>query len=304
MQKKVTPVLVIHGGAWDIPDEEVQAHLDGIRKALDVGWGLLGRGKSALDVVEETVAAMEDDVTFDAGRGSVLNTDGSVEMDASIMDGRTMDAGAVAALRNFPNPVRIARRVLENTEHILLAGPGCEVFARQQGFHQVPVEQLLTPRELKRLESLIRDGTFKTPHAFGQKRGTVGAVAFDGNGHIAAATSTGGTPKKIPGRVGDSPLIGCGTYAENGVGGVSCTGWGESIIQVMLAREVAERMRSHKDAQQAAESGIRVLRRRVQGLGGVICIDAGGQMGISFNTPRMARGYMQEGMKEPSTAIE
>jgi len=122
MQKIVTPVLVIHGGAWDIPDGEVQAHLDGLRKALDVGWGLLSRGKSALDAIEETVAAMEDDPTFDAGRGSVLNTDGSVEMDASIMDGRTMDAGAVAALRNFPNPVRIARRVLENTEHILLAG--------------------------------------------------------------------------------------------------------------------------------------------------------------------------------------
>jgi len=168
----------------------------------------------------------------------------------------------------------------------------------------VPVEELLTPRELKRLESLIRDGAFKTPHAFGQKRGTVGAVAFDGNGHIAAATSTGGTPKKIPGPVGDSPLIGCGTYAENGVGGVSCTGWGESIIQVMLAREVAEQMRSHTDAQQAAESGIRVLHRRVRGLGGVICIDAMGKIGISFNTPRMARGYIREGMKESFTAMD
>lgn len=298
------PILVVHGGAWKIPDDEVKNHLTGIKRALETGWGILHRGGSALDAVEETVAGMEDDPTFDAGKGSVLNTDGSVEMDASIMDGKTFDAGGVAALRNFPNPIRIARKVMEKTEHILLAGPGCEAFAREQGFHQVPIEELLTTRELKRLERLIRDRKFRTPHAFGRKRGTVGAAAMDIDGNLAAATSTGGTPKKIPGRVGDTPLIGCGTYAENGVGAVSCTGWGESIMKVMLAREVIENIRSGCDAQAASIKSIETLHTRTSGLGGVICVDGRGRIGMMFNTPRMARGYFRAGMKTPVVEIE
>jgi beta-aspartyl-peptidase (threonine type) len=298
------PILVVHGGAWDIPDDEVKNHLIGIKNALETGWDVLRNGGLALDAVEETVAAMEDDSTFDAGKGSVLNTDGSVEMDASIMDGRTFDAGGVAVLRNFPNPIRIARKVLEKTEHILLAGQGCEAFAREQGFHQVPIEELLTTRELKRLDKLIRDKKFRTPHAFGGKRGTVGAAAMDADGNLAAATSTGGTPKKIPGRVGDTPLIGCGTYAENGVGAVSCTGWGESIMKVMLAREVIENIRSGSDAQAASEKSIETLHTRTSGLGGVICVDAQGRIGMTFNTPRMARGYRMPDMETPVVEIE
>jgi beta-aspartyl-peptidase (threonine type) len=297
------PALVLHGGAWDIPKSEVADHEKGIRTALDAGWAMLHRGEKALDVVEEAVVIMENDPTFDAGKGSILNVDGSVEMDASIMDGQRFDAGAVAALRNFPNPIRIARRVLEKTDHILLAGEGCEIFARSQGFQSVPIEELLTPRELKRLEMLIKDRTFKTPHAFGGKRGTVGAVALDCEGNVAAATSTGGTPKKIPGRVGDSPIIGCGTFAENGVGAVSCTGWGEAIMKVMLAGVVAEKMRSGNTAEEAAAAGIKVLQDRVQGLGGIICIDFNGHIGIDYNTPRMARGFMQEGLKKPVAAV-
>jgi beta-aspartyl-peptidase (threonine type) len=300
---KREPVLVVHGGAWDIPDEEVKDHQDGITLAVQTGWAMLMQGKSALDVVEETVVLLEDDPTFDAGKGSILNIDGSVEMDASIMDGRRLDAGGVGALRNFPNPIRIARRVLEKTDHILLVGEGCEAFARKEGFQSVPIEELLTSRELERLQKLIKDHTFETPHAFGAKRGTVGAVALDSDGNLAAATSTGGTPKKIPGRVGDTPIIGCGTYAENEIGAVSCTGWGESIMKVMLAREVAERMRAKHGAQNAAEWSIDLLARRVNGLGGVICIDAGGRLGIEYNSPRMARGYMQEGMKKPEVAV-
>ena len=301
---KIPAGLVVHGGAWDIPDAEVDAHMEGVRSALERGWGLLREGAGALDAVEEVVVLLEDDSTFDAGRGSILNTDGSVEMDASIMDGRMLDAGGVAALRNFPNPIRIARRVLEKTEHVLLAGPGCEAFARREGFASVPIEELLTHRELERLEALIRDGAFETPHAFGKKRGTVGAVAVDGEGNVAAATSTGGSPRKLPGRVGDSPLIGCGTYAENGLGGVSCTGWGEAIIKVGLARCTAESMRNRRTAQDAAEEGVETLKSRVEGLGGVICMDAGGHIGMAFNTPRMARGYMQEGMECLFVAID
>jgi len=289
----IKPSIVVHGGAWEIPDTEVRDHIDGINTALEKGWSLLNEGKRALDTVEETVAILEDDPTFDAGKGSILNTDGSVEMDASIMDGKSFRAGAVAALRNFPNPVRIARQVMEKTEHILLAGQGCEEFARRQGFQPVTIEELLTPREWKRLEKLIKDKKFVTPHAFGKKRGTVGAVAMDQYGEMASATSTGGTPKKIPGRVGDTPLIGCGTYAENGVGAISCTGWGESIMKVMLAKEVAEQMRSGIEAQVSAQKGIQILHDRVGGLGGIICLDSQGSIGIAFNTPRMARGYIQ-----------
>ena len=298
------PILLVHGGAWEIPDPEVRDHVNGLEAAIRRGWDVLKGGGVALDAVEETIAVLEDDPTFDAGKGSILNTDGSIEMDASIMDGRTFNAGAVAVLRNFPNPIRIARRVLDKTDHILLAGPGAEAFARKEGFKTVPIEELLPPRELKRLEALIMDKQFIAPYSFGKKRGTVGAVALDREGHVAAGTSTGGTPKKIPGRVGDSPLIGCGTWAEDGVGGVSCTGWGEAIMKVMLAREVAEQMRSGMDAQHAAEHGIKKLEARADGLGGVIVMDALGNLGVAYNTPRMARGYMREGLDGPSINVD
>jgi beta-aspartyl-peptidase (threonine type) len=225
-------------------------------------------------------------------------------MDASIMDGRLFDSGAVAALRNFPNPIRIARRVLDKTEHLLLAGPGAEAFARKQGFQPVPIESLLTPREIKRLELLIRDKQFQTPHAFGKKRGTVGAVAVDEKGNFAAATSTGGTPKKIPGRVGDTPIIGCGTWAENKIGAISCTGWGESIMKMMLAREVAEKLRSGLIAQNAADKALNCFHERINGLGGIICIDKAGHIGMSFNTPRMARGYVHQDMNDPIVEVD
>ncbi len=290
---------MVHGGAWNIPDDLKSAHVQGMKRALNRGWKILSQHGSALDAVEEAVVVMEDDPVFDAGKGSVLNTDGSVEMDACIMDGKKLDAGAVAALRNFPNPIRISRKVLETTEHILLAGKGCEDFALQQGFKKVPVEDLLTERELLRLKEFKKNVKFKTEHFFGGKGGTVGAVAWDEKGDIAAATSTGGTPKKIPGRVGDTPLIGCGTYAENKVGGVSCTGWGETIMKAMLAREAAEKMRSGSSAQQAAEYVISFLQKRFKGLAGIICIDSQNRIGIHYNTAKMARGYISNANDTP-----
>ena len=289
--------LVIHGGAWNIPDDEMDAHLKGLRMALKCGWKVLQQNGSAVDAVEAAVVLMEDDPAFDAGRGSILNMDGSIEMDASIMDGKNLEAGGVAALRNFPNPVKVARKVMEETEHVLLAGEGCEAFARKMGFQPVPIKRLLTTRELKRLEALMSDDTFIAPYSFGEKRGTVGAVAIDCEGNIAAATSTGGTPKKIPGRVGDTPLIGCGTYAENGIGGVSCTGWGEAIIKTMLARRISDAMAEGKPAQESVEYGINLLNQKAHGLGGAICIDSKGEIGIAFNTPRMARAYMDNSGK-------
>ena len=284
--------LVVHGGAWDIPAEETEAHLNGLKEALKTGWEILKKRGSAVDAVEAAVVVMEDDPTFDAGRGSILNVDGSIEMDASIMDGKELNAGGVAALRNFPNPVKVARKVMEETDHVLLAGDGCESFALKMGFLPVPIKTLLTSRELGRLEALMKDESFIAPYSFGEKRGTVGAVAIDHSGTIAAATSTGGTPKKIPGRVGDTPIIGCGTYAENGIGGVSCTGWGEAIIKTMLARRIADAIDSGADSQAAAQCGIDILNSKVHGLGGAICIDSKGYIGIAFNTPKMARGYV------------
>jgi beta-aspartyl-peptidase (threonine type) len=296
------PVLVVHGGAWEIQKRELKAHRCGIKQALETGWEILQQGGTALDAVESVIVVLEDDPTFDAGRGSILNTDGSIEMDASIMDGKNLDAGAVAALRNFPNPVRVARRILEKTQHILLAGDGCVQFALKEGFRPVSIRELLTTRELRRLEHLMKDDQFEGLHAFGKKRGTVGAVAMDRDRNLAAGTSTGGTPKKIPGRVGDTPLIGCGTYAENRVGGVSCTGWGEAIIKLMLAKTLADLMKD-RPAQKAAEESIDLLASKAGGLGGVICLSGQGEIGCAFNTPRMAWGYMRSGMEKPEVFV-
>jgi len=312
MAERCKPVLIVHGGAWDIPSAQHAAHLDGIGAALAEGRRLLEEGASALDAVEAALSIMEEDPTFDAGRGSCLNTDGSVEMDASIMDGRDLSTGAVAALRNFLHPVRIARQVMERTEHVLLAGEGAALFARQAGFEPVDPMVLLTEREQERLRELRKDDGFRAPHAFGRernddphgdKKGTVGAVARDARGDIAAATSTGGTPKKIPGRVGDSPLIGCGTFADNRAGGVSVTGWGESIIRMGTARTVIEHLRAGRSAEEAADAALRELAGQVKGLGGVIVIDSAGRNAAHYNTPQMARGWWREGMDTPYVAI-
>jgi beta-aspartyl-peptidase (threonine type) len=309
------PVLIVHGGAWDIPAKLHAAHRAGMLAGLAAGRQVLEQGGSALDAVEAAVRVMEEDPVFDAGRGSCLNTDGSVEMDASIMDGRDLSAGAVAALRNFLHPTSVARRVMEETEHILLAGEGAVAFARSAGFEPVDSMELLTEREQERLRALRRDHGFRTPHAFGAeredgdvggstKRGTVGAVARDCRGDIAAATSTGGTPKKIPGRVGDSALIGSGTFADNRAGGVSATGWGESIIRTGTARTVIERLQAGDSADDAARFAVAELGRlEEKGLGGVIVIDSKGAFAAEYNTPNMARAWWTPGMAEPFVAV-
>jgi len=310
MSKERDPVLLVHGGAWDIPEELHPAHRAGMLAGLAEGRRILAGGGPALDAVEAAVSVMEEDPVFDAGRGSCLNTDGSVEMDASIMDGRDLSAGAVAALRNFLHPIRVARRVMEETEHILLAGDGAAAFARRAGFEPVDSMELLTEREQERLRELRKDQGFRTRYAFGAereddaKRGTVGAVALDRCGDIAAATSSGGTPKKIPGRVGDSALIGCGTFADNRAGGVSSTGWGESIIRTGMARTVIERLRAGDGAVAAARFAVAELgRQKEKGLGGVIVIDVRGGHAAVFNTPNMARAWWTPGMAEPFAAV-
>lgn len=292
------PVIIVHGGAWDIPDDVIEAHLNGCRRACEVGWRMLREGALALDAVEAAVQVMEDDPAFDAGRGSFLNTAGEVELDAMIMDGATLNAGAVAAVQRVAHPIHLARLVMDKTEHVMLVGAGAERFAREQGIPVCPPEDLLVGRELERWRQLQQDPAWRTPQAFGagsrgaDHRDTVGAVALDGQGNLAAATSTGGTPKKLPGRVGDSPLVGCGAYADNVSAGASATGWGEALIKVVMSKTACDLVARGLGAQHAAEAAVKTLAGRVNGLGGVIVVDRLGRLGAAHNTPRMAHAYV------------
>jgi beta-aspartyl-peptidase (threonine type) len=299
--------LVVHGGAWNIPDELVDAHRHGVHQAVKVGWGILTKGGSAVDAVEAAIKYMEDDETFDAGRGSFINAAGEVELDASIMNGKTFRAGAVAAVQNVRNPISLARSVMEESELVLLVGIGAMRFAREHGIPTCRQDDLITNRELERWREAQRKGHQLTKEAFRKKKvpvGTVGAVALDRGGTVASGTSTGGTPNKYPGRVGDAPLIGAGTYADNAIGGVSTSGWGESMIKVVLAKTVIDLIQKFEgDVEKAANEGIRVLARKAEGYGGIIALTRDGDIGVSFNTPRMARAYMSSDMKVPFVAV-
>lgn len=293
-----TPALVVHGGAWDIPDAEAPTHLNGCREAAQIGWAILSNGGSALDAVEAAIRSMEDDPAFNAGKGAWLNVAGEVELDAIIMDGATLNNGAVAAVQHVRNPITLARLVMERTPHALIAGNGAEKFAQAQGLPLCDESELLTGNELERWRMIKAQPNYSIDEAFrgtDLPHGTVGAVAMDMAGHLAAGTSTGGTPDKMQGRVGDSPLIGCGCYADDLGAGASATGWGESIMKVVLCKTVCDFATMGLQAQEAAEKAIGVLADRAQGLGGVILIDRNGQIGVAFNTPRMARAWVENG---------
>jgi beta-aspartyl-peptidase (threonine type) len=291
-----TPAFIVHGGAWDIPDEEVSGHLNGCRIAAQIGWTILKDGGSALDAVEAAIRSMEDDPAFDAGKGAWLNSAGEVELDAIIMDGATLNNGAVAAVQHVRNPITVARMVMERTSHSLLTGRGAEHFAQAQGIELCDESELLTGHELERWRSIKARKNYSVRESFsGTPHGTVGAVARDRAGHIAAGTSTGGTPNKLQGRVGDSPLIGCGCYADDLSAGASATGWGESIMKVVLSKAACDYSTLGQAAQAAAERAIGMLADRAQGLGGLIVIDRSGQIGVAFNTPRMARAWLKNG---------
>jgi L-asparaginase / beta-aspartyl-peptidase len=286
-----TPKLIVHGGAWNIPAEQEAAHLRGVRAAVEAVYPRLLAGLSALDAVEAAVNILEEDPTFDAGRGAFLNENGAIELDALIMDGRDLNFGAVAALPNILHPVSVARQVMEQTEHCFLVGPGALAFARRIGFSDLPPEALLTERELAYFEQIKSDPGFRSHHPFQpQPSDTVGAAALDGWGNLAAATSTGGTPRKLAGRVGDSPIVGAGAYADNRTGAVSATGWGESIMKVLLSKTACDAFGSMA-AMAAAKHSIRLLAERVEGLGGLIGISAQGSFAFAHNTPKMAFAY-------------
>jgi beta-aspartyl-peptidase (threonine type) len=285
------PSLIVHGGAWTIPESAIEDAKAGCRKALQAGWAVLSRGGSALDAVEAAIVVLEDDPTFDAGLGSHLNRDGRVQLDAIVMDGATLKAGAVAAVERVRNPVRLARRVMERSEHMMLAGAGADLFAAEQGMTLCAQEDLVLERERAGWERCQQSGEHRLGFHFGGPSGTVGAVARDAAGNIAAGTSTGGTCCKLPGRVGDSPLVGCGCYADNEAGGVSCTGYGEAIMRVVLAKAAADLLRAGSSPQEAAHQCIELLARRGKGTGGLILVDREGRPGFAFNTAHMAYGY-------------
>ncbi len=299
------PVLLVHGGAWAIPDEAVEAHLRGVRAALEAGWQALERGGNALDAVEEAVACMEDDETFDAGKGSFLNEDGKVQLDALVMDGATLQAGGVGCVERIKNPVRAARKIVSGSPHIYFVGEGAERFAAQHGIELCENSDLVLERERQRWQNARKQQFLTPPAEFGPApHDTVGAVAFDRHGNIAAATSTGGTLNKAAGRVGDSSLIGCGCYADNQSAAVSTTGWGEPMMKLVLAKWAADRVASGATPEQAAIDAISHLAHRLQGQGGIIVLDAQGRTGIAHNTPRMAWAMRRGGACESGIKID
>ena len=294
-----------------MPDDMVDAHIRGVSNAMAAGWRVLERGGSALDAVEEAVVIMEDDETFDAGRGSFLNRDGRVQLDALIMDGATLRAGGVGCVEHLRNPVRAARKILSESPHVYFVGEGAEKFAAEHGIPLCENEDLVIPREVERLRdyqaSLAaskHDGNdlFAPSNDMTISHDTVGAVALDRNGNIAAATSTGGTLNKAPGRLGDSSLIGCGCYADNESAAASTTGWGEPIMKLVLAKWTADRIAAGNLPEWSAQEAMNYLKQRVNGHGGIIVLNRDGHIGISHNTPRMAWAYKT--VKKQESGIE
>jgi beta-aspartyl-peptidase (threonine type) len=275
--------VLVHGGAGDIAPERVPIHAQGCRRAARAGHAVLVRGGRALDAVEAAVRALEDDPSFNAGTGACLNEIGEVELDACIMEGTTLRAGAVAALPPFRDPIAIARRILEDGEHVLYAGEGAARFAVAHGFTRATSADLTTPAARERWEKVRRRGD--DPNWAG---GTVGAVAIDDAGHTAAATSTGGITNKRVGRVGDSAIVGAGNVADDEAGAASATGTGEPIIRISLGRWVLDRMRAGATAQQAADEGLAELARRTSSKAGIIVVDLAGRVGHAHTTRSMS----------------
>jgi beta-aspartyl-peptidase (threonine type) len=315
------PTLLVHGGAWAIPDDAAAAHENGVRNALETGYRILARGGAALDAVEAAVTVLEDDPTFDAGCGSFLTSDGRVQLDALLMDGGRMKAGGVACVERLRNPIQAARLVLEQSPHVYFVGAGAEEFAHSHGMPLIENAELVLDRERERLKIArereaagLADATFSgleddkgpetaIPRVIDASHDTVGAVALDTHGNIAAATSTGGTLNKTPGRVGDSSLIGCGCYADNMSAAVSLTGWGEPIMKLVLGKWATDRVAAGSAPEFAAREAISYLHNRLGGHGGIILLGPDGRFGMAHNTPAMAWGLATENGLETGLKI-
>jgi len=325
----IEPTLLVHGGAWAIPPEMAEDHERGVARALEAGYAVLTRGGGATDAVEAAVTILEDDPTFDAGRGSFLTSEGRVQLDALLMDGATLRAGGVACVERLRNPIQAARLVLDRSPHVYFVGAGAEAFAAQHGMALIDNRELVLERERERLREAqtrlaagLADITFSGPLArdvFHDDKSpetavtvarerllshdTVGAVALDSRGNLAAGTSTGGTLNKAPGRVGDSSLIGCGCYADNHAAAVSLTGWGEPIMKLVLGKWATDRVAAGVMPEDAAQQAIAYLFARLGGHGGMILLGPDGQFGLAHNTPGMAWGVANNGGLRTGLAV-
>lgn len=295
--------LIIHGGCGQVnrfSKSQQQKFLKSLKKIINDGEKYLKSGKTAIETVEHCVRLLEDDPLYNAGRGSVLSSKGKIEMDASIMDGKKLQAGAVAGVSKIKNPVSLARKVMEHTRHILLIGSGARQFAKKMKAEEKPDSYFITESRKKQLKDAQTKQYIGLDHGSKkvQKTGTVGAVAMDHSGNIAAATSTGGLVNKKYGRIGDSALIGCGTYADNQTCGISCTGIGEDFIRTSLAKYTSDLI-LHKSytAKQAAKAAIQYFTKSINGYGGFILIDHQGRIAEAFSTEGMIRAWVKEGSK-------
>ncbi|NIO37940.1 asparaginase [Candidatus Bathyarchaeota archaeon] len=314
MREVQKPVIVVHGGAGNWQPERSQTGLEGVKRAAEIGFEILRNGESAVEGVMKAVAAMEDESVFNAGYGSSLNIEKHVEMEASIMDGKTLKAGAVGLLKDIKNPVFLARIIMDETDHVLMVGEGAERLAdafeleRREPVTQLRVRYYERQRKaliegkttLPKLADLIRNN----PELF--QLDTVGAVALDKEGDFAAATSTGGFSLKLPGRIGDSPLIGCGTYADNQAGACSATGIGEIAIRLVLAKTVCSLMEEGKSAEDAVEEAIGTVNRKMPDAYnsmGLIAVDTCGRVGAAHNSPNLCWAYMTPKTREPTASL-
>ncbi|HUN21736.1 MAG TPA: isoaspartyl peptidase/L-asparaginase [Anaerolineales bacterium] len=278
VQETYQPALIVHGGAWAIPDNQVAGHLSAVSNAAQIGWQVLQQGGSALDAVEQAIVALEDHPAVNAGRGATLTRDGKAELDALIMDGRNLGLGCTANIRTVRNPIRLARAIMERTPHTLIVGPAADELAAQFGLEIVPPEYFITEAMRNEWQAHQQGGS-----------DTVGCAARDGAGNLAAGTSTGGMTGKWSGRVGDCPLVGSGGYADNYSAAVSATGWGETLMKVVISKTACDFSAAGLAAQAAAEKAIEYLTQRVNGSGGLILVDRFGNFGAAHNTPRMAQ---------------
>lgn len=278
----MNPSLILHGGAGAQDPSLRDARLQGLRRAFDAAWTIMQHDGAALDAAVCAVVELENEPVFNAGVGSCLTEDGDIEMDASVMEGSTFRVGAVGAVRTVRNPILLAKALMATERHVFLVGAGAERFARTQGFPVATRAELMTERQFQR---------WRTAQTKGEP-GTVGAVALDKAGHLAAATSTGGIFNKQAGRIGDSPIIGAGTYADDTLGASSATGQGEAIIRTTLTRTAVEFLRGGKDPMPAAKMAIEVLKKRTGGEGGLVLIDPFGRVGYAYNTPAMSLAFV------------
>ncbi len=301
-----SPIILVHGGAGIYGDETLPQAVAGVQAAAAAGFAVLRQGGTAVAAVIAAVQTLEDDPRFNAGRGSTLTADGTVENDAAIMSGEDLSAGGVAVLTGFRNPILVAEALRREGNSVLLAAEGARRFALAAGFAPIDPEELVTEAQRSRWRAELAkreaDRTHKTTP--GEKLGTVGAVACDARGHVAAGTSTGGLLFKISGRVGDTPILGAGTYADDQGGAASCTGHGEAILKVGMAKLAVDQLRAGASAQDAAHFAIRTLGERAGGQGGLIVVSPRGEIGVAFNTERMSRAYQDATHAEAVAAIE